>query len=260
MLVRIGSDPLEAKRRASGSRSSRGGSVARSPRRARREGRPRAHGRSSTSRRAAARDGAARRSRRRGRVDRRDACARPVEPEQGEPVLRGEQPVDGLDVLGARRLGLDGSSPRGSRTRSLSRTGFGSTPAKSNTQARWVTALRIVSRLYPPACSRATASAISCGVNASTRRAASSTPDDQIERRADVHARRLGDVDSRCAVGGGRIGKRWRLGGFAARAPTAPGTRIAASSPSSQRRRSSASARVRKLPAYRWLLSRPPSR
>ena len=77
--------------------------------RAPRAARPIAHAVSSSSPRAAAHGGAARRSRRR-------ACGRSPTtraPDQSrkrsaQPVLRRDQPVDGLDVLGARRVRLLG--------------------------------------------------------------------------------------------------------------------------------------------------------
>ena len=48
-----------------------------------------------------------------------------VEHEQRQPVAGGEEPDDGLDVLGGRRLRARGRSSRGSLTVSRSRAGFG---------------------------------------------------------------------------------------------------------------------------------------
>ncbi len=95
------------------------------------------------------RDGVARRSRRPGRrVDARNARTRPVEPEQCEPVLRRQQPVNTSSCL---RSAAQAREPRraAAAPEACPAPGCGSTPAKSKTQARWVTALRIVSRLYP---------------------------------------------------------------------------------------------------------------
>jgi hypothetical protein len=106
MLVRIASAPLVPNRRASGFRSSRGGSVRSTlgehiweidPQRTPGLGR-RCAKTDATAWLVVVTD--------RNRVDGRDASARPIEPQESKPVLLREQSVDGLDVLGARWLRL----------------------------------------------------------------------------------------------------------------------------------------------------------
>lgn len=162
-------------------------------------------------------------------------------------MLGRQQPVDGLDVFGARRLGL-ANLAAGKTHAKLVAHGFGSTAAKSNTQASCVTAFRIVSRLEPDACSSATASAISCGREGVERTRG-------VKRPVIV----LSDVPMFTCVFSAISIRDARYAATASASVGAcagsrliadkSGTRIAASSPSNRRRRSSASARVRKLPA-----------
>ena len=100
-----------------------------------------------SSPRAAGRAGAARRSRRRASSIARDACARPVEQEQRQPVLRRQQPETASTCSALGGLSSSGSS-RGSLIE-RSRAGFGSMPAWSSVIAPAPSVLRIVSRARP---------------------------------------------------------------------------------------------------------------
>ena len=149
-------------------------------------------------------------------------------------------------------------SSRGRRTWMRSRAGLSLTPAKSSTWASTVTLLRIVSRFRPAAWSAATSSRDVGGRDLVDAAGAEQRQDaGELDAMADRGS--VGDVDPRGApplrsLGEGRC--RWR--GLSRRPML--GTRIAASSPATQRPTGqcvpSCLERARVTPR----LSRPPSR
>jgi hypothetical protein len=151
---------------------------------------------------------------------------------------------------------ISGRSSCGSFT-ALSRTGFGTTPAKSNTIANVTSVFRIDSRASSASARSLANSATSAGVISSTRR---------VPRRVRIRPRltpyvaavpsatSIREVRQRSATPA-NVGEAVR----ASRSRTS-GTRIAASSPASQLRRDTASRIVRKEPPCFGVDSRPPSR